>query len=110
MSTLNYHDVLFLMALVVSTIGFLTLILGVFVLVGRSMGREMRSLAAQTSQLAQKGLGDELPGLVGNASLLFDAIQRLVKTAQGIGVFLVLLGVGLIYASVIMFQMAYGII
>ena len=110
MSNLNYHDVLFLMALTVSALGFLTLLLGVFVLVGRAMGREMRSLAVQTSQLAQKGLTNELPGLVGNASLLFEAIQRLVKTAQGIGVFLVLLGAGMIYASIILFQMAYGII
>lgn len=110
MSNLNYHDVLFMMALIVSAMGFITFMLGVFVLVGRAMGREMRSLAAQTSQLAQKGLGDELPGLVGNASLLFEAIQRLVKTAQGIGVFLVLLGAALITASIRLFQMAYGII
>ena len=110
MSNLNYHDVLFLMAVVVASMGFLTFMLGIFVLVGRAMGREMRSLAAQTSQLAQKGIGEELPGLVGNASLLFEAIQRLVKTAQGIGVFLVMLGASLIYGSVRLFQMAYGII
>ena len=110
MSNLNYHDVLFFLALIVVSMGFITFMLGVFVLVGRAMGREMRSLATQTSQLAQKGLGGELPGLVGNAALLFDSIQRLVKTAQGIGVFLVLLGTSLILGSVRIFQMAYGII
>lgn len=110
MSNLNYHDVLFMLAMVIASMGFITFMLGVFVLVGRALGREMRTLAAQTSQLAQKGLGGELPGLVGNASLLFESIQRLVKTAQGIGVFLVLLGTGLIVGSVRLFQMAYGII
>lgn len=110
MANLNYNDILFLMATSVAAMGFLTFMLGVFVLVGRALGREMRSLTSQTSQLAQKGLGDDLPGLVGNASLLFEAIQRLVKTAQGIGVFLVLLGASMILASIKLFQMAYGII
>jgi hypothetical protein len=73
--------------------------MGIFVLVARAMGRDMRTLSAQTQKLAQKGLAEEIPGLVGNASTLMQAMHDLVRTAAGIGIFLNFVGAGLMWAA-----------
>jgi hypothetical protein len=49
-------------------------------------------LAAQTAQLAKKGIAEDVAGLVGNASTLLSATNELVRTSAGIGVFLAVLG------------------
>ena len=90
---LNSSDILFFM-------GIITFIAGVIVLLSRTMNKEIRTLATQTNRLAQKGLVDGIAGLVGNASSLLDATNQLVRTAAGIGVFLVVIGLGLIGTSV----------
>ena len=56
------------------------------------MGDELRVIASQTARLAQKGITDEITGLVGNASALLEALNSLVKTTTGVGVFLTLIG------------------
>lgn len=63
----------------------------------------MQSLASATSKLAQKGIAEDIAGLVGNASALMNALQQMVKTATGIGVFLILLGTLFITGSVWIF-------
>ena len=44
-------------------------------------------------------LAEEVAGLVGNASALLNATNELIRTSAGIGVFLTLLGVGLMVAA-----------
>jgi len=53
---------------------------------------DIKEIAQETSELAQKGISDDLSGLVGNASSLVDALNQLVRTAAGIGSFLILMG------------------
>ena len=53
---------------------------------------EVRLLAAQTAKVAQKGLAEDVTGLVGNASALIDSLNHMTGTASGIGAFLVILG------------------
>jgi hypothetical protein len=77
------------------TIGAITFFTGVIVLIRRSAGKEVRTLAAQTVELAQKGLAQEVAGLVGNASALLNATNDLMRTTAGVGIFLTLLGVTL---------------
>lgn len=74
-------------------IGTIAFVIGLSVLVSRVTGREIRDLAAQTVQLAQKGIAEDVAGLVGNASNLLNAINEMVRSATGVGVFLTLLGV-----------------
>jgi hypothetical protein len=52
----------------------------------------VHTLAVQTNRLAQKGILDDVAGLVGNASTLLDATNQLVRTTTGIGVFMVIVG------------------
>lgn len=76
-------------------IGLVCFIIGVIVLLTRSVGKDIRALVNQTSYLARKGLAEEVAGLVGNVSALLNATNELIKTTAGIGVFFMLLGVAL---------------
>jgi hypothetical protein len=55
----------------------------------------LKSLATQTAQIAQKGLAEEISGLVGNASSLLITINEMMRTTTGIGVFLTVIGLSL---------------
>lgn len=66
---------------------------GVVILTMRAASSDVRTLAVQTSKLAQKGIAYEITGLVGNAADLLEAMNQLVRTTQGIGLFLTVLGV-----------------
>ncbi len=83
-------------------IGLVCFVIGVIVLLTRSIGRDVRSLVNQTSNLAKKGLAEEVAGLVGNVSALLHATNELIKTTAGIGVFFMLLGVTLMGISTLM--------
>jgi len=72
--------------------GVISLAAGIIVLVFRVSGNDVKTLANQTMRLAQKGIAEEVSGLVGNASALLDALNQLVKTTTGVGVFLILVG------------------
>jgi hypothetical protein len=67
------------------------------------MGKELRTIADQTAKLAQKGITEEISGLVGNARTLIEALNSMVKTTAGIGILLLMLGIILLAA-------AYGLV
>lgn len=79
--------------------GGLSLAGGIFVLISKTFSKEVEVIADQMTKLAQKGVADDVSGLVGNASSLIDSLNQLTKTASGIGIFLVLIGCGLIAAA-----------
>ncbi|NIN96167.1 MAG: hypothetical protein GTO49_14580 [Anaerolineae bacterium] len=80
-------------------LGCLCVILGITVLVTRGYSREVRALAAHTARLSQKGIAQDVTGLVNSASELIAALNDLVRTASGIGVFLVMLGLVMLIGS-----------
>jgi hypothetical protein len=67
------------------------------------LGGEVRQIAEQTARLAQKGIAEEIAGLVGNASTLVESLNQLVRTAAGVGVLLMIIGLMLMAA-------AYGLV
>lgn len=73
-------------------LGVVMVMIGIAILAKKAFGNEVQALAATTSKLAQKGIADDIAGLVGNASALMNALQEMVKTAGGIGMFLILFG------------------
>jgi hypothetical protein len=86
------YQLLLIMAVLLFGLGVVTSITGVIILATRAAGRDIRTLANQTTQLAQKGLAEDVAGLVGNASALLEAMNKLVRTTAGVGVFLTLFG------------------
>ena len=102
-----WHDILLVMAVMMFLVGLGTFITGIFILIARAWGRDVRTLTAQTVRLAQKGLAENVVGLVGNASSLLSAVNELVRTATGIGVFLTIMGLtlmGLTFYLVLMLK------
>lgn len=79
--------------------GGISLGAGIYILVTKVMGDDIRVIAEQTAKLAQKGIAEDIAGLVGNASTLIEALNSLVRTATGIGIFLIFTGIGLIGLS-----------
>jgi hypothetical protein len=90
---------LVLAALMMFLVGLLTFITGAIILVLRSRDREMDALTAQTSQLVNKGLAEDVAGLVGNASALLNAMNDLARTQNGIGIILLITGALLMLIS-----------
>ena len=73
-------------------IGLITFATGVAILVIRSIGRDTRAISKTIIHITQKGIADDLSGLVDNASSLMTATTNLIQTTKGIGVFLVISG------------------
>ena len=100
MFSLNTPEVQLSMGIGLFVIGVFTFWIGVIILVSRTTGRDVRTIATQTTRLAQKGLAEEIAGLVGNASTLLNALNDLVRTAAGIGIFLTVIGLLLMGSSI----------
>ncbi len=96
---MTVNDFLLTMACALLLCGVVILGTGVFTLIGKLMGKELRTIAEQTTKLAQKGITDDVAGLVGNARSLIEVLNQMVKTTAGIGIFLVLLGFSLLGAA-----------
>ncbi len=73
-------------------LGGMTFAFGVIILIWGVWSKDLRTTVAQTNRLAQKGLTDEISGLVGNASMLLTTISDLIRTRNGTGVILIVTG------------------
>jgi hypothetical protein len=74
-------------------LGGVTFSIGVSILLLDLWGKDLRSIISQTNRLAQKGLTEELSGLVGNASTLLNTVNEMVRTRNGIGLTLMVIGI-----------------
>jgi hypothetical protein len=91
--------VVFMLAMIF-VLGMISFIAGALILIYRASSSEMKELTLHTAQLAQKGIAEDIAGLVGNAANLLDSLEQMVRTVRGIGMFLMLTGVGLMAMSV----------
>jgi hypothetical protein len=98
-SALNQTETLRIICIALFAMGIISLAAGIFILFKKVMGEELKVIASQTAKLAQKGIAEDISGLVGNASALLNALNQLVKTTTGIGVFLTLIGIILMVVS-----------
>lgn len=89
-------------------IGMLTFILGVAILLAGVWNSDQRNLLSQTSRLVQKGIAEELSGLVGNASLLVSAVNEMARTRNGIGILLIITG-SLLMIIAFWFTQTFGV-
>ena len=98
MVSINLRDIQLGMAICLFVLGLITFGIGVFILVFSTYGRDMRTLTATAAKLAQKGIAEEVAGLVGNVSNLLGAMNGMVNTASGIGLFMTIVGLGMMIA------------
>jgi hypothetical protein len=96
MFPLTVETLTYIMAACLFIMGILSLAAGITILVAKVMSGDLTEIAKQTARLAQKGIAEDVAGLVGNASTLLDVVNQMVRTATGVGIFLVLIGFPLI--------------
>ena len=93
-------DLLYIIITSLFLLGTVTFATGIILLITRTMGKDLRVITQQTSELAQKGLIDDLSGLVGNASALLTATSQMIRTTAGIAALLIFLGIIQIATSI----------
>lgn len=99
MFSISLREVQLAMSIFLFVLAFITFGVGLIILISAAKNREIRNIATQTAKLAQKGIAEDVAGLVGNASALVGAMNNMVTTAAGIGLFLTILGVLMMIAS-----------
>jgi len=99
MFSMTVNDFLLTMATVLLGGGIILIGIGVFILIKKLMGKELQTIAEQTTKLAQKGITDDISGLVGNARTLIEALNDMVKTTAGIGILFMIVGCLLLLAA-----------
>ena len=99
------NEFVFILASAMAILGGISMGVGIAILAIRGSGRSVQTIADQTTKLAQKGLAEEISGLVGNASSLMEALNQLVRTTAGIGIFLVVFGFVMLVSAYLMVKM-----
>jgi hypothetical protein len=84
------------LATILLLLGVIILGISIFILTRQAVGRDIQTIANQTTKLAEKGITENIAGLVGNASSLINALHDLSKSNAGIGVFLVFLAIAML--------------
>lgn len=86
------------MALIVFSLGIVSIALGLFMILSKEYQDALRTLSSHSTRLSGRAITEEglAPILDGMARLL-DAITRLIATAVGVGAFLCLMGIALAY-------------
>jgi len=92
----NAYEFQVTMASVLFGLGLIVMVISIVILTRQAFRKDIQTIANQTTKIAEKGITENLSGLVGNASSLINALHDLAKTNTGIGVFLVFLGIVLL--------------
>ncbi|MGB9639938.1 MAG: hypothetical protein ACPL4H_03445 [Anaerolineales bacterium] len=88
------------------SLGSFSIIAGIVILITRTTSKEIKAIATQTNRLIQKGIAEEVAGLVGQASTLLNSLNELIHTTAGVGVTLIIFGIVLnCLAAFIAFQL-----
>lgn len=93
------NDFLMTLVTVLFLLGVISIGIAIFILTRQALGRNIQTIAEQTTKLAQKGLTDDISGLVGNASSLMIALNDMAKSNTGIGIFLIIIGILMLLAT-----------
>ena len=96
---LNAENIQLLIALLQVIFGIVFLVCGLRKLIAREYTPAARALATQSARIGQKGLRDNVSVVSQTATQLLNAVNQLVKTAAGVGAFLVLVGLFFMIAA-----------
>jgi len=103
------NQVVQIISYILFSLGVLCLILSIVILARQAMGKNIQTIANQTTKLAEKGITDGVSGLVGNASLLISSLNDLSRSNTGIGIFFVFLSLVLLAAAYFFIKSFIGI-
>jgi hypothetical protein len=100
----NIDEAFMWMATIVFFIGVVVLLAGIIILIVQASGRNVKTVSESVSKLAQRGIAEDVAGLVGNASSLMNSMNDMVRSSSGIGITLVITGTALMAAAYFIFQ------
>jgi uncharacterized membrane protein len=96
------YDFTYVVVVSLTVLGASAILAGILTLITRASGKAVQTIANQAARLGQKGIVDDISGLVGNASALVEALNQLVRTSAGIGIFLMLSGFVMLITAYLM--------
>jgi hypothetical protein len=99
MFAMSISDFTFTLAAILVGLGLATFLAGTVIIIIKVFGSDVHTIASQTTKLAQKGVAEDVAGLVGNAAALLDSLNQFVKTTAGLGIFLIFVGMALFAAA-----------
>ena len=88
----NIDEAFMWMATIVFFIGVVVLLAGIIILIVQASGRNVKTVSESVSKLAQRGIAEDVAGLVGNASSLMNSMNDMVRSSSGIGITLIITG------------------
>jgi len=99
----NIDEAFMWMATIVFFIGVIVLVVGIIILAVQASGRNVRTVSESVSKLAQRGIAEDVAGLVGNASSLLSSMNEMVRSSAGIGITLIITGMLLMASAYFLF-------
>jgi hypothetical protein len=85
-----------IMSVALFSLGLLALWSGIWTIVARDYRQTLRTLAAQSSRIHNRGLTEiGIVPIIDASARLIEAINSLIRTAMGVGAFLCLVGLAL---------------
>ena len=79
-------------------------ILGLIVLVKNALSKDLQEVSSEAAKLARKGLLTDFGSSLQSASFLVNEMTQLIKTARGIGLTLIIIGMILIGGGIAIFK------
>jgi hypothetical protein len=79
-------------AILILSVGIISFLVGMWLMIRTISSSEVKNLAVQTTRLVQKGLAEDVAGLVGNANNLMETMSRLSEDKRGASVVLLVFG------------------
>jgi uncharacterized membrane protein HdeD (DUF308 family) len=100
----NIDEAFMWMATIAFFIGVAVLLAGIIILIVQASGRNVKTVSESVSKLAQRGIAEDVVGLVGNASSLMNSMNDMVRSSSGIGITLIFTGIALMAAAYFVFS------
>lgn len=87
---LTMNDLILILSFVILAMGVITFIVGIFTLAFKINSEDFNEISSQTAKLMNKGMSEDISGMIGNASSLLQSINEMARTKAGVGMFLLI--------------------
>lgn len=87
-------------AVLLAVLGFITLFFGLRVLARYAFSKDMDDVSKEVTRLAKKGILNDLGSSLQSASFLVQQLTEQIKTARGIGLTLIFIGLVMIAGGI----------
>ena len=81
-----------IVATLILSVGIISFLVGMWLMIRTVASDEVKNMAVQTTRLVQKGMAEDVAGLVGNANNLMETMSRLSQDKRGASVVLLVFG------------------